>query len=636
MRFFWLFFALVLAFPLASWAQEDDDDGAPVYVMDEVVITATGVEEPIRDIPRNVTVITREDIERSGSGSVAELIARQSGATMQNYYGTDRNALVDLRGQGSVAAQNVLVLIDGQRITPVDMGSANLNAVSLNEIERIEIVRGPGGVIYGDRAVGGVINIITRDGARADGVEGSAGMGFGSYDASSYEATLRGRSGQVFGSLAASTQDSSGYRENGGLWDEDFMATLGWDASEAITLSLLGTYHQDRYGMPGGVSRSAFYSRDIRRRTGDPGDYGETTETRVQGRARIDMGELGALDTHLGYRSYENPYDFGFGRSKITSWTTNFDLEYSLDYSLFGLGSSLLVGGDVFSSRYKAGAVAGARNTDNVWSAGGFIHNTAQLTEALSMQLGFRYNGFDCSDPDDGPGHFDNTAEEVGLVYDFGNDVSVYASWATSFRTPAVDEMSFQDGDLRPQTGQSFELGGRAVLMQGLEGSVAVYRSVTSDEIWYNGNTWANENYDHDVTRTGLELDLHYTPLACLGLRANYTYVKAEFEELDTLMPLVPKHTVNLGADWNILPELLVNVSAQYASAKQVNAANTLSPLWSYTVVDTKLTYTYDDLEFYAGVNNLFDTCYATMAFSNISYYSMPTRNVFGGVEWNF
>lgn len=624
-----------LALPLTAFAGQEITAKDEIYKMDKVVVTATGVKETVRDIPRNASVITRADIERSGSGSVADIISRQAGVTVQNLFGTDRNASVDLRGQGSVANTNVLILIDGQRVSPVDMGGANLNLVSLNDVESIEIVRGPSGVIYGDRAVGGVVNIITRNGANAEGFEGSVGATVGSYDATGYNAMARGRSGEFFGSVSASTYNTSGYRDNGGLWEKDFMGTFGWDASSALTLSVLGAYHQDRYGLPGGVSRSNFFSRDLRRKTSSPTAYGETEDSRVQGRAELDMDDWGALDVRLGMRVRNNPYDFGYGKNKIEADTTNLDVGYELKHDLFGLNNKLLAGGDVFSSHYKSGPV-NSLNTNNVTSMGGFIHDTIAVNDALSLQAGYRFNSFDSSREQDGPNHFSNNAYEFGAVYKLPRETSLYANYATSFRTPAVDEMSFQDGDLRPQTGRNIEIGGRSLLADNLECSFAVYRSVTSDEIWFDPTTYKNKNYENDVKRTGVELELHYAPLESLSLWANYTYTEAKFETLNTTMPLVPKHMVNAGSDWNILPELLLNLTVQYASEKEVNTLNTADTLWAYTVVDTKLTYTYKQLKVHAGINNLFDSCYGTMAYGDTSYYAMPTRNFYSGIEWSF
>jgi len=641
MRFFLAALGLALLLPLVALAQDGTGaaDKTSPYVMDEVVVSANRVAEPIRQVPHNVTIITREEIERSGSNSVSDLLARQVGVSQQNYYGTDRNAVVDLRGQGNLAAQNVLVMVDGQRITPADMAAAPLNAVPLGEVERIEIVRGPGGVVYGDRAVGGVINIITRKGDAAKGVSGSLAAGYGSYDATSYKAAVRGREGAVYGSLAASTSDTTGYRANGALWQQDFLGSAGWEANPALSLSLTSAYHEDRYGQPGGVSRAAALSRDARRLTGTPNDYGETTDGRIQGGAKLDLDALGSLDYHLGYRARENPYAYGATRYKINDETVNSDLAYTVGFDLLGLKHTLRLGGDFWNSSYTSGSVAANRNSSNVWSGGGFAHDAITLVRDLSLQLGYRYNRYEAYGEDIPTNNWNNNAYELGLVYDLTKKASLYASYASTFRTPTVDELNWQDGMLRPQTSRSMETGVRAGLLDNLEATLAVFHSVTKNEIWYDGSRGAwgvNCNYTDAVVRNGLETEWRYRPFKVLGLRANYAYTKATFDQQKTTVPLVPRHTAKLSADWNILPALLLNVSGTYVSSRQVNAANSLPPIWSYTVVDAKLAWTIDKFRITAGVNNLFDSCYTTLAFSNTSYYPMPTRNFYSGVEWSF
>ncbi len=132
--------------------------------MEEVVVTATMIEEPIREIPKNVTVITREDIEQASSNNVVDLLAREANLNLLSFFGTDKRASVDIRGFGATGVSNVVVMVDGFRLNPPDLAGPDFSSVPLDQIERIEIVRGGGSVLYGDGAVGGVINIITKKG----------------------------------------------------------------------------------------------------------------------------------------------------------------------------------------------------------------------------------------------------------------------------------------------------------------------------------------------------------------------------------------------------------------------------------------------------------------------------------------
>lgn len=153
--------ALAVAVALAT--------GAPcaaqqqMAALDEVVVTATRFKDRFDDKPVNMTVITGEDIRRSAAKTVPDLLAEQAGIQIHDFFGNNAaTTTVDLRGFGITGTQNTLILVDGRRVVDVDLSGVQWSAFPLANVERIEIVRGGGSVMYGDGAVGGVINIITR------------------------------------------------------------------------------------------------------------------------------------------------------------------------------------------------------------------------------------------------------------------------------------------------------------------------------------------------------------------------------------------------------------------------------------------------------------------------------------------
>src|SRR5919201_4980514 len=134
---------------------------------DVVVITATRFADSRRDLPVGVTVITADDIRKSASSNLGDILAQYGLLQIRDLAGT-QNPQLDLRGFGVTGDQNTLVLLDGLRLNEADLESAQLSAIPLESIERIEIVRGSGAVLYGAGATGGTINIITRRGPLGD------------------------------------------------------------------------------------------------------------------------------------------------------------------------------------------------------------------------------------------------------------------------------------------------------------------------------------------------------------------------------------------------------------------------------------------------------------------------------------
>ena len=140
--------------PESAFAQQESD---------AINVTATRFAEDARRLPASTTVLTEDDIRKSAARTLPELLQEQTGITMKDFFGNNASSTaVDMRGYGITGGQNTLILLDGRRITDVDLTSVQWAAIPLAGIERIEILRGTGAVLYGDGASAGVINIVTR------------------------------------------------------------------------------------------------------------------------------------------------------------------------------------------------------------------------------------------------------------------------------------------------------------------------------------------------------------------------------------------------------------------------------------------------------------------------------------------
>ena len=142
--------------PFQLFAQEKE------VTLEEVVVTATRDAEEIRKIPANVTVITKEEIEQTHARTVVDVLRDKVDVVVTDFYGNGKSSAVDIRGFGETGPLNTLVLVDGRRVNEIDLSGVDWSQIPLDQVERIEIVRGAGSVLYGDNAVGGVINIITK------------------------------------------------------------------------------------------------------------------------------------------------------------------------------------------------------------------------------------------------------------------------------------------------------------------------------------------------------------------------------------------------------------------------------------------------------------------------------------------
>ena len=142
-----------------------------------VIVSAARTEQSTVTIPAAINIITQDDIEASGASNVSEVLRNQGGIYLTDLYGTGTHSKVAMRGFSSEsAASNTLVIVDGRRLNNIDLSAPDLNSISIKDIERIEIIQGSAGTLYGDQAVGGVINIITKSPEKASReIELSAG-----------------------------------------------------------------------------------------------------------------------------------------------------------------------------------------------------------------------------------------------------------------------------------------------------------------------------------------------------------------------------------------------------------------------------------------------------------------------------
>ena len=180
--------------------------------LDTVVVTATRFAEPESRLPANTSVITRDDIRNSPARDLPGILKSSAGVVVRALSGSlGIDSTIDIRGFGESAGSNTLILLDGQRLNPIDLGSINWSAIPLDSVERIEILRGTGSVQYGDKATGGVVNIITD---KSGHPRFGATLGVGSYGTQT--ADLNAATGNATGYINAFAHyaDTNGWRAN--------------------------------------------------------------------------------------------------------------------------------------------------------------------------------------------------------------------------------------------------------------------------------------------------------------------------------------------------------------------------------------------------------------------------------------
>ena len=247
-------FVMLVLFVLAGFAHAADDvnsetDETATVSMEEVVVTATKTEEKRKDIPNSVILIDAIDIQESPATSLGELLANELGIDWRTYgdYGGAVEEIF-IRGMGGDATQ---IFTNGVSVNSPSVGSADVGRIPLNNIERIEVVKGSGSLLYGTGAMGGTVNIITKRPER-DKMDLKARAGYGSentYEVSAEQGMFAlGNFGYY---LTATRSETDGFRDNGDLTHNDISLKLVFDKGDALDISLYGDYIDREYGRPG-------------------------------------------------------------------------------------------------------------------------------------------------------------------------------------------------------------------------------------------------------------------------------------------------------------------------------------------------------------------------------------------------
>ena len=629
----------------------------PVTVGEPVIVTATRFEDRYLDKPVNVSIIAAEDIKNSTARTVPELLRQLPGIRARDSSGSP-NVQVDMRGFGISGDQNTLVLLDGVRISENEQTTVNWVGIPLNAIERIEILRGSGAVLYGGGATGGTINIITKTpvpGQRSASIYGGAAT-YGTSEAG-VGANLAGES--VGLRFNASYLDSDNYRDNNELRQKNALADLRWAGNRA-SVSLKAGADEQKLRLPGALSEAQIAANP--RQAATPQDFSNRTGgfLNVGGAWAAGAGDLAA---DLGYRE-KNIHASIIG-SPIDSDTSvwSFSPRLKLPHQLGGWRHHLVVGvdWDDWSFLNKTSVFGQPREPDAFQrNQAVYLQNSTAIGDAWNLSLGGRlhrveYGVTDLANPSQSDERTRNlTAYEIGVRYRASAALSPYAKIGTSFRVPNVNDVyNLFTGVvslLEPQTSHEQEIGVDIRYGPGTF-RLALYHMTIDNELYFDPAAFTNRNLP-PTRRQGVEAEGKWRFARSFDLFVNYTYAVSEFRSGDfggvpiagNEVPLVPRHAANAGAGWAFAPRARGDIVASYVGEQVFDGDETNTfgrKMPAYTVVDFKLTYESAGWLLGTGVKNLFNEKYFNYAvFDSFTptffAYPQPERSVFVTAQFSF
>ena len=648
--------------PLQLFAQEKE------VTLEEVVVTATRDTQEIRKIPANVTVITKEEIEQSNAKTVVDVLRDKVDVMVTDYYGNGKSTSVDIRGFGETGPLNTLVLVDGRRVNEIDLSGVDWTQIPLDQVERIEIVRGAGSVLYGDNAVGGVINIITKKPEKT--FSANAEVVGGSYGYNKESASVSGKWGAFSAILNASHNSTEGYRENGFLRAEDVGGKVIYDLNEYVSFDFSGGFHTDDTGLPFALDKT-HYILDPRA-AAHPDDKANTNDGYGVLGIKAKLWDFGRIEADLSYRHREvdDFYVSYVFKDKRNLSTWGLTPKYILEAPLWTFSNKLTVGldfyrsqSDVFSDSPFSTPVHNHSEVIKT-STGAYLLDEFSIFQNLILSLGYRQEwvNFDIAQTvltgtsKAGSGNSE-PAWTAGLSYLFGKNSSAFLSYKRSFRYPVSDELieyildpktfnvtGIKISPIKPQVGYHYEAGIRHAFTDWIEANLTLFLVDMRNEIFFDPYTYANENFPK-TRRQGIEVGAKVKPLQWLTFWGNYSYTKATLQEYPYSgndIPGVPRHKGSLGADVEIWNGLSLNTRANFVGSRYFISdwANAVPKLGGYYTLDMKLSYVWKGLKAFVGINNLFNRKYAEFGVVDSAgaqyFYPSPGRNFIGGMSYIF
>lgn len=697
MKKFLLFILLLSLFSVSPIHAQNQKEGEPVQ-MGEIVVTATRDTQEVRKAPANVTVITAEEISNSGATNVVEVLDKLESIQFRTTSGNASQAYIDMRGfGGDNPFGKTLVMLDSRRLNRTDMASVNWLSMPVNMIERIEIVRGPGSVLYGDAAIGGVINIIPKKGKGKPAFSATALAG--SYGLHSERVGVVGATDKWTYALTGENQFSSGYRERSEYSAQGGDFDVGYAAHDLLNLSLGVSFNRTDYQMPGALTKEQM--RQDRRQyqpamptyfmnANDDND-GRDKYTNVNLGIKSFWGSFGQMEVNFIYgrkdlesnmpswASSWSPYSYVY--SDTTADTYGITPKYTLDREIWGFHNKVIIGLDYYREPYKIEFFNDRTRNEKLSkadltreSAGYYIRDEFSILKNLILSVGYRQEQtkIDGSNKDrvDDTKNFDNEnkyhaeAYEAGLTWLWGKKSKVFARYATVYRIPFLDEIASFHGysmpkpflnKLEKEKGTSMEVGTEYYPLENLKLGLTLFRIDMEDEIQYviyDPVLYLGENRNVGKARhDGAELSASYRWQKYLKVYGNFTYHRATFENGEyngKEIPMAPNRIINGGLEiylpYNVTlkPEIR-HVSAAYLSGDNDNNAEKLE---AYTLLNFYVHYKPAfgrlNLTVFAGVENLTDKMYSSYGLDYVQYgmenfyYPMPGRTFKGGLSFEF
>jgi outer membrane cobalamin receptor len=556
-----LIFIITLVVPVIGFAQDKKIDPSKMKRMDEVVVSATKTEESVKEVTNSVIVKDSIDIEDTGAKTVGQLLSNEQGIDLRtrgDYGGATEE--IHIRGMGADGTQ---VLVNGVVVNSPSLGSANLNGLPMNNIERVEVVKGAGSLLYGTSAMGGIVNIITKR-PEKDTTTLNVRTGYGRNSTFEISAENGMFITNNFGYyLTAGKQITDGFRSNSDLDHKDASLNLVYEKDDSLDVSLYADYVDREMGRPGvkppvgtedfSVNSIKLYDSESSNLLNHQGDENMSASLRIKSRpfekAGINFNASYIDMENYNYNRYYSSYPV-VGIPGSESWVTNnvFTLEANTDVEpvdnlkfLFGAEFKRYDWENETINLDETGTALGSATgaSQHLDTKGYYGEGQYRPCDYFKMTAGLRLTDHS---------EFGNKyVPRYGVIITPYRNTAIKMNYGKHYNAPTPNDLfwPFEDWgwgsgaqgniNLQPETGKHIDAGiDQSFLDNRLSFNLTYFNWDINDKIRWVPDInyfYRPENLDK-YTGEGYEAGVNYSVNENLALDINYTYTDAEEEQV--------------------------------------------------------------------------------------------------------
>lgn len=612
--------------------------------LEEVVVTANRLETATAEVGSSITVITAKEIEQRQQTFLLDVLRSVPSIDVVQSGGPGGTTALFMRGANSA---HTLVLLDGIELNDPSSPSGAFDFANLptDNIERVEILRGPQSTLYGSRAMGGVINIITKRG-KGDPTGFFSAQG-GSFRTTTEKAGISGGTDRYNYSLGLSRFDSDGFSaagkkygntENDGNHNTSIKSLLGITPTSNLTIDFIVNYLKNRTDLDnsGGVG-------------GDDPNYVQKNEqlslrsqadltlfdNRWQQRLGVSLNKLNREVTNGIDAAHPSDLSLGTfdGRGVTVDWQHTLHLHESNSLTL-GIESKEETAKSDYYSESAWGPYSNPSEEHTARTTGYYLQDQLRLWDAWFTTLGVRL--------DDHSNFGTKATYRFTSAYSIKQtNTTVKGSYGTAFKAPSLDQLyapGYGDKNLNPERSTGWDLGieqslpGRNITM-----GATYFHNDFDDLIIYNSTLNKLGNIARATTR-GVELTASVRPVDELSLRASYTYTMTKDKETGLELLRRAKNKVNVDGNYRFQKNAnltlgIIYVGSRFDTVFDPNTfAATRVKMSRYLLANLAASYDVSkNLQVFGRVDNLFDKNY-----EEITGYGTAGISAFGGIKVSF